>query len=132
MIVTPSNDPRAQDPSNAPPRPTQQDPYFLPAGEGSRHEIFPGVEIRTTTVERMLLAIVRFEPGAVVEHHSHHYEQVGTLISGCLDFEIGGTTRRLSPGDAWRIPGNVPHRVVAVGGPAVAIDVFSPIREEYR
>jgi quercetin dioxygenase-like cupin family protein len=118
--------------SETPSRPSRDDPYFLLAGEGSRHEIFPGVEIRTTTVERMLLAVVRFEPGAVVSLHSHPHEQVGILISGCLDFTIGDCTRRLLPGDVWRIPGHIPHTVTAVDGPATALDVFSPIREEYR
>ena len=33
--------------------------------------------------------------------------------------------------DQWIIPGHVPHTVVAVGGPAVALDVFYPIREDY-
>lgn len=112
-------------------RPTADDPYFRPAGHGSHHQIFPGVTIRTTAGERMLLAVVTFEPGAVVLPHSHPHEQTGILISGQLDFEIGGIRRRLSPGDVWRIPGGVPHTVVAVGGPAVAVDVFTPIREDY-
>jgi hypothetical protein len=29
------------------------------------------------------------------------------------------------------IPPDVPHRAVAVGGPAVVLDVFSPVREDY-
>jgi quercetin dioxygenase-like cupin family protein len=29
------------------------------------------------------------------------------------------------------IPGGVPHRAVAIGGPVVVLDVFSPVREDY-
>jgi quercetin dioxygenase-like cupin family protein len=78
-----------------------------------------------------MLSVVHLEEGAVVERHSHPHEQMGFLVSGCFDFTIGDETRRLHPGDQWRIPSNIPHTVVAVGGPAVAIDVFSPVREDY-
>ena len=36
--------------------------YFLPAGSGSRHVIFPGVEIQTTAGKNLMLSVVRFEP----------------------------------------------------------------------
>lgn len=107
------------------------DPYFVAAGEGSRHVIFPGVEIRTTAGERMLLSVIRFEPESVVSPHSHPHEQMGILIEGRLEFTIGAVTRIVGPGDKWRIPGGVVHHVKAVGGPAVALDVFCPIREDY-
>ncbi|CAN5912102.1 cupin domain-containing protein [soil metagenome] len=107
------------------------DAYFIPAGAGSRHAIFPGVEIRTTPGQEMMLSVVTFEPGALVPEHHHRHEQMGLLISGRLEFTIGGQTRILHPGDLWRIPGGVPHRVVALDGPAVALDVFHPIREDY-
>ena len=106
--------------------------YFIPAGEGSRHKIFPGIEIVTTTGSGMMLSVVTFEPNAVVEMHSHPHEQMGMMISGKAEFTIGGITKLIGPGDIWRIPGGVPHKVVGLNGPAVALDVFHPIREDYR
>jgi quercetin dioxygenase-like cupin family protein len=108
------------------------DAYFVPAGSGSRHKIFPGVEIRTSWCKHMMLSVVHLEAGAVVPDHSHPHEQMGIMISGRLQFTIGGHTRILSPGDIWRIPGGVVHRVVAIDGPAVALDAFHPIREDYQ
>ena len=32
--------------------------YFIPAGGGSRHLIFPGVEIRTTAGPNVMLSVV--------------------------------------------------------------------------
>lgn len=107
-------------------------PYFIPANTGSHHQIFPGVEIRTTAGDRMMISVVTFVPEAVVPSHAHPHEQMGYLVSGELEFTIGGETRRLKPGDQWRIPGGVPHRVAAIGGPALAIDVFHPVRDDYR
>jgi len=105
--------------------------YFIPAGSGSRHLIFPGVEIRTAAGTNLMLAVVRLEPESVVTDHSHPHEQMGILLEGKLEFTVGGVTRLLGPGDMWRIPGGVVHRVRALDQPAVAIDVFHPIREDY-
>jgi quercetin dioxygenase-like cupin family protein len=105
--------------------------YFLPSGSGSRHVIFPGVEIRTTAGRQIMFSLVTFEPGSVVTDHSHPHEQMGMMISGRLEFVIDGITRVLGPGEIWRIPGGIVHRVRALEGPAVALDVFHPIREDY-
>ena len=105
--------------------------YFIPANSGSRHVIFPGVEIRTAAGTNLMLSVVRLEPESVVLDHSHPHEQMGYLIEGRLEFTVGGITRHLGPGDIWRIPSGVVHRVRAVDQPAVAIDVFHPIREDY-
>jgi quercetin dioxygenase-like cupin family protein len=105
--------------------------YFIPAGSGSRHLIFPGVEIRTSAGRHLMLSVVRFEPHSVVPDHSHPHEQMGMMVSGRLEFTVGGVTRLLGPGEMWRIPGGVVHRVRALDGPAVALDVFHPIREDY-
>jgi quercetin dioxygenase-like cupin family protein len=108
-----------------------EDGYFVTAGSGSRHAIFPGVEIRTTAGQALMLSMVTFEPDSVVPDHAHPHEQMGMMISGRLEFTVGGVTRLLGPGDMWRIPGGVVHRVRALDGPAVALDVFHPIREDY-
>ena len=107
------------------------DDYFIPAGSGSHHRIFPGVEIRTTAGRSMMLSVVHFEPHSIVEEHAHPHEQMGMLVEGRLEFTVGGVTRVLGPGDLWRIPGGVVHSVRALDGPALALDVFHPIREDY-
>jgi quercetin dioxygenase-like cupin family protein len=105
--------------------------YFLAPEEGSRHQIFPGVAIRTAAGGAIMLSMVTFEPDAIVPDHAHPHEQMGVLLSGELEFTVGGITRVLGPGAIWRIPGGVVHRVRALNGPAVALDVFHPIREDY-
>lgn len=112
--------------------PQPGDAYFHAAGTGSHHAIFPGVSIRTTAGDQLMLSVVNLEPGSVVAEHSHPHEQMGLLVSGRLEFTIDGLTRILGPGDIWRIPGGVPHKVVALDAPAVALDIFHPIREDYR
>jgi quercetin dioxygenase-like cupin family protein len=106
--------------------------YFPTADECGRHTIFPGVTIRTCAAEHMMMSLVELQPGAVVEEHSHPHEQVGLLLQGRATFYIGDEHKTLQAGDFFRIPGNVPHRVVVVDGPCRALDIFHPIREEYR
>jgi quercetin dioxygenase-like cupin family protein len=106
--------------------------YFVERADCSQHEIFPGVHIFTTAGDRMMLSVVELAPHAVVEPHSHPHEQMGLLLEGELTFTIGGQTRTLKPGDMWRIPGGVVHGCVAGDQPAKALDVFQPVREDYR
>lgn len=95
-------------------------------------EMMPGVVRRTLSdSERMMLIEVVLEKSAVVPLHDHPHEQMGYLVSGRVLFELGDEKRELSAGDSWLVPGNVPHQVTALE-PSVAIDVFTPPREEYR
>jgi quercetin dioxygenase-like cupin family protein len=106
--------------------------WFFPAAEQcSRHTIFPGVHIRTCAAEKMMLSVVDLEPRAVVAEHSHPHEQVGMVLEGEAVFIVGGERRTLRPGDVYRIPGHVPHQVIALDRPVRALDIFHPIREDY-
>jgi unsaturated pyranuronate lyase len=106
--------------------------YIVRLEDCSRHDIFPGVQIHTTAGEKMLLSFVEFAPHAVVEPHSHPHEQMGLLLEGDLTFVIGGESHVVRPGEMWRIPGGVIHSATAGDQPVKALDVFYPIREDYR
>lgn len=106
--------------------------YYVTRQDCSRHTIFPGVNIFTTAGEKMMLSLVEFEPRAIVQPHSHPHEQMGMLLEGELTFTIGGQTQTLKPGEMWRIPGGVVHSAVAGDQPVKALDVFHPVREDYR
>jgi quercetin dioxygenase-like cupin family protein len=105
--------------------------YFPQPEECGRHTIFPGVDIRTRAGIKTMLSIVEFEPHSVVEQHSHPHEQVGAVLEGRAIFTIGAESKTLVPGDIYIIPGDVPHKVVALEERVRALDVFCPIREQY-
>lgn len=105
--------------------------YFAKRDECSHHKLFPGVEIHALAGQQMMLSLVEFAPRAVVELHSHPHEQMGLLLEGELEFFVGEERYLARPGDMWRIPGGVEHRVIAGDQPAKALDVFHPIREDY-
>lgn len=106
--------------------------FFPSKDELSRHQIFPGVQIATCSGEKMMLSFVELEPHAVVAEHSHPHEQVGMVLSGRATFFIGTEEKTLGEGDMYRIPGNVKHKVVVLDQPVKALDIFHPIRDEYR
>jgi quercetin dioxygenase-like cupin family protein len=106
--------------------------HFVDKSQCVHHRIFPGVDIYTTCGQELMLSLVEMEPHSVVQPHSHPHEQVGLMLSGTAEFTIGDETRKIGPGEMWRIPGGVIHKVVAGDEPVRALDVFHPIREDYR
>ena len=106
--------------------------HFVDKTRCVHHRIFPGVDIYTTCGQELMLSLVEMEPHSVVEPHSHPHEQVGLMLSGMAEFTIGDETQTIGPGQMWRIPGGVIHKVVAGDQPVRALDVFHPIRDDYR
>ncbi len=105
--------------------------YFPTPEECARHAIFPGVNIRTCAADKMMMSPAELEPHSVVEEHSHPHEQVGMVIEGHALFLVGGEEKTLGPGDMYRIPGDVVHKVIALDKTVKALDIFYPIREDY-
>jgi quercetin dioxygenase-like cupin family protein len=89
------------------------------------------VRARRLEGERITLAVVELAPGAVVPEHRHAQEQLGICVKGSVRFRIGEEVRDLGPGGTWRIASGVPHEVVAGPEGSVAIDVFSPTRDDW-
>jgi quercetin dioxygenase-like cupin family protein len=63
--------------------------------------------------DRIMMGVIEINPDTEVPKHQHPHEQL------------------LVTGDHYVIPGNVNHRVVATDNGCVALDIWSPIREEY-
>lgn len=108
------------------------EPRFTHSAEAVSVELWPGV-IRKTLGwgDRALVAEITLYKGSVVPEHSHPHEQVGYVASGRLEFIVGSTRDVLVAGDGYIIPGNLPHSVIAHED-SIAIDIFSPVRDEYK
>ena len=105
--------------------------FWKPEGIPPR-TLAPGVTAKIASGEKLMLSLVTLAPDAVVPTHSHPHEQMGMLVSGTMEFTIEGETWRLSGSEMYFVPGGVPHAAKAGAGGAVALDAFSPPREEYR
>jgi quercetin dioxygenase-like cupin family protein len=106
--------------------------YFYSADERAAKTLFGDITAKTFWGEKMLLSLVNIPANSVVPFHSHPHEQAGIMIQGEATFTVGGETRLVKAGEMWIIPGGVEHTVVAGAAGALALDVFSPVREDYQ
>lgn len=90
-----------------------------------------GIKMKTLVYgDKSLIAEFRLEKGSLLPHHAHPNEQTGYLVSGRIRLSIGDASFDVEPGDSWCIPGNIAHQAEIIED-AVAIEVFSPVREDY-
>jgi isopentenyl-diphosphate delta-isomerase type 1 len=90
-----------------------------------------GIRYKTLAYgEKTLLAEFKLEKDSILPEHEHPHEQTGYLISGKIRLIIENEEHDVSPGDSWSIPGGVLHKAEIVED-SVAIEVFSPVREDY-
>lgn len=92
--------------------------------EGMERKIFHG--------ERVMLVRNTIHPHAVLPAHSHPHEQMIYIESGGCDLTVGGQTRHMTAGGLAWVSGGMEHAVVNTEDvPLVALDIFSPIREDF-
>ena len=108
----------------------------MPKGVISHDDIQPvemlaGVVRRTLAVtDRLMLCEIFLRAGSEVPVHTHPHDQVGYVVSGDVVMIVDGEEVRCKPGDAYAIPGGVPHGARPLAD-TVVIDVFHPPREDY-
>ena len=106
--------------------------YFLDPSTVKRKELAPGVVLRPMWGDKIMMSMVEVGPKAVVPMHTHPHEQAGIVLQGAFEFTVGGETKQLRQGDAYIIPGGVEHTLVGSDGWFLALDIFSPPREDYK
>lgn len=104
---------------------------FTSLNELPSKEIAKGVTMRPLAGEHVMISCVDLSPESAVGLHSHPHEQLGVVLEGQVEMQIGEERRALRPGDAYVIPGGTRHGARASGGPARVLDIFYPLREEY-
>lgn len=94
-------------------------------------EVLPGVRIRAPFGLNLMLSYLEMDAGAIVPLHQHPHEQGGIVLEGTIQLTIGDEVRIVRKDAMYMVPPNVPHEAIAIDGPAVILDVFSPVREDY-
>ena len=91
----------------------------------------PGIRMKTLCHgERTLMTEFLLDRASALPMHAHPYEQTGYLVKGRMLLTIAGQEHEVSPGDSWCIPSGAEHRADILED-SVAIEVFSPVREDY-
>ncbi|MCB0376063.1 MAG: cupin domain-containing protein, partial [Sinomicrobium sp.] len=93
--------------------------------------IVPGFWGKMYHTEGMTFSHWTIEADAELPEHRHPHEQLSYLLEGVLEFTIEGMTKVIVPGKLVVVPPNAPHSVKAVTD-CVVIDIFHPVREDYK
>jgi len=108
------------------------EPQFVRFDEVKAFVLAEGVTGRPLFGEGAMLNLISFEPGAIVPVHSHEHEQLGIVLAGTQVLVVDGVEHPLGPMEGYVLPGGVEHGARCGPEGATVLDVFRPVREDYR
>ncbi|MHC4943287.1 MAG: cupin domain-containing protein [Planctomycetota bacterium] len=94
-------------------------------------ELVPGYHVRFVHTDNMTVAYWNIDAGAALPVHNHVHEQVVNIIEGTFQLTVDGEALMIEPGAVVTIAPDVPHSGKAITNCRI-IDVFHPVREDYR
>lgn len=94
-------------------------------------ELAKGIRGRYFHTLSNTIGYIDIDKGAILPAHSHFHEQTTQILEGQLEMTIDGVTQVLEPGILTLIPSNIVHSAIALTNCRV-LDIFSPVREDYK
>ncbi|MBD1384109.1 cupin domain-containing protein [Mucilaginibacter rigui] len=94
-------------------------------------EIAPGFFSKLIHTANNTINFIDVAAGNSVPDHSHIHEQLSFVLEGKFQLTVNGEVQLLDTGMFAVIPSNVRHSGLAITD-CKLIDVFSPVREDYR
>ena len=94
-------------------------------------ELIPGHRGRFVHSEHTTHVYWDISADAELPEHSHAHEQIVNLLEGTYELVVDGEAHLLNAGEVLVIPGGATHSGRAHTACRI-LDVFSPVREEYR
>lgn len=104
---------------------------FVHLSDIKEREIVPGFKAKMVHSDHMTLVFWNIEAGATLPEHSHPNEQMTTVIRGKFEMTVNGETHIMERGSVFVIPSNAGHSGKSIIDSEL-IDVFYPVREDYR
>ncbi len=105
--------------------------FFRKFEEVPVKQIAPGFFCKLVHTDNNTINFLEVKSGSILPLHKHLHEQCSFVLEGQFEMTVDGYTRILNTDDFVVIPGNIEH-----GGKALTdcrlIDVFFPVREDYR
>jgi quercetin dioxygenase-like cupin family protein len=107
-------------------------PQFVHFDDVRAFELAAGVTGRPLFGAGAMINLIEFKPGAVVPLHSHPHEQLGIVLRGMQGLVVDGVPHELGPMEGYVLPGGIEHSGYCGPEGSLVIDIFQPVREEYR
>jgi quercetin dioxygenase-like cupin family protein len=108
------------------------EPQFISFPRAPEFQLADGVTAKALFGEGAMLNLVELNPDAVVARHSHPHEQLGVILRGSMTLVVVGEDHVLEEMDGYTLPGGIEHEGIAGPRGALVLDVFRPVREDYR
>jgi quercetin dioxygenase-like cupin family protein len=93
--------------------------------------LIPGFSGRFVHTDQVTLAFWDVEAGAQLPVHSHVHEQTTYVLEGRFELIVEGEAKLYEPGLVAVIPSHAVHSGTALTNCKI-LDVFAPVREEYK
>ena len=107
-------------------------PRFVHFDDVRSFELADGVTGRPLFGEGAMLNLIEFAPGSEVPLHSHPHEQLVIVLRGMQALVVDGKAHELGPHEGYVLPGGVEHSAYCGPDGALVLDVFRPVRDDYR
>ena len=105
--------------------------YFQQFNDIVPKEIAPGFFSRLIHTQGNTINFIDVKQGSTIPLHQHVHEQSSFVLQGRFEMTVAGESQVLDKGTFCIIPSNVLH-----GGTALTdcklVDIFNPVREDYR
>ena len=104
---------------------------FITSSEMDWESLGGGIERKILGYDdQLMMALVRFEKGAIGSLHHHVHRQVCYVESGVFEVTIDGNKKVLQKGDSFFVAPDLVHGVVALEAGSL-VDVFTPARQDF-
>ena len=107
-------------------------PQFVRFADVRSFALTEGVTGRPLFGEGAMINLIEFEPGSTVPLHSHPHEQLGIVLRGMQALVVDGVANEMGPLEGYVLPGGIEHSAYCGPEGASVLDVFQPVREDYR
>lgn len=94
-------------------------------------EIAPGFFSKLIHSKANTINFIEVKAGCTVPRHKHFHQQYSFVIEGKFEMTVNDIPQVLEPGIFAAIPSDAWHSGIAITD-CKLIDIFSPVREDYR
>lgn len=108
------------------------DDYFRSLKDLKPKEPVKGISVSSAYLDDAMLTYMEFELGSVIPKHKHLHEQITLILERGMDMAVGGAKKTVIKGNIVSIPSNVVHSAQILDEFTVAVDAWSPAREDYK
>ncbi len=95
-------------------------------------EPLAGIRVKSVCLDNVMMTYMEFGPNSDLPAHVHPHEQITMVHQGKLEMTVDGQTQIMETGDVVVVPANVTHSARTVEEPTIAVDAWSPVREDYK